>query len=154
MNKNDQSSGYKEWYELWQKQSKEFFDSAEKNLKIFMEQGSAFNPENHLQQIQQWMSLLKSQWQFMPLTEEQKAYASYWQMMMSMCNEACDRMLSEWIKRTREQQPIHSIRELYELWLNSCHEVYQTSIRNKAYQDAYGDFMNAAFKFWDSVMPK
>jgi hypothetical protein len=134
------------WYEMWMKQSKDFFSTAQENWFK--------NPQDHLKQIEQWMDTLKNQWEYSQLTKEQKAYQEYWIMMTKMCNEASDLMLKEWIKRSHDNNPIKSIRELYELWLECCHEVYQKSLQSKTYQDAYAEFMNAAAKFWKSAIPK
>lgn len=142
------------WYELWMKQSKEFFETADKNLKDLFNKGAFVNPEDHLKQIQEWMDTLKNQWQFNQLNDQQKAFENYWKTMMKMCNDASDMMLQEWIRRSRDQHPVKSIHELYELWLNCCHEIYQKSTHSKTYQETYGEFMNAAMKYWKSTMPK
>jgi hypothetical protein len=145
---------YTNWYSLWMEQSKEFFSSAEKNLQGLFSKPSFANPEDHMEQIQNWMSMLKHQWEFPHLTEAQKAYEAYWKMMAKMCNEASDMLLQQWIKRFHQDNPVKNIQELYELWLSCCHEVYQRSMHSKSFQDAYGEFMNAALKFWKSAIPK
>lgn len=142
------------WYELWMNQSKAFFESADKNLKDVFGQGAGANPEEHLKQIQQWLETLKNQWQVTQLTEQQKHYAEYWKTMSKMCSDANDMLLNQWIKRTREKHPIQNTHELYELWLNCCSEVYQKAMHSKSYQDAYGEFMNAALQFWKNAIPK
>ncbi len=142
------------WYDLWTKQSKDFFDSADKNLKDLFGKSTTVNPEDHLEKIQQWLDTLKNQWRFIELNQQQKAFENYWKTMSKMCNEASDMMLQEWIKRSRGQQPIKNVHELYELWLNCCHDIYDKSTHAKSYQDTYGEFVNAAMKFWQSTMPK
>src|SRR3990167_3704122 len=142
------------WYELWMKQSRDFFDSAQKNLKDIFSQDSLVNPEEHLNQINQWLETLKRQWEFSQLTEEQKAYQIYWNAIAKLCNEASELMMNQWIKRTHEDNPIKSVRELYALWLDCCHEVYQRALRSQEYQANYGELMNAAFKFWQSALSK
>ncbi len=143
-----------EWYDLWMKQSKEFFDSANKNLQDMFEPGAFAKPEDHLKQINQWLETLKNQWKFTQFSEQQKAYENYWKMMSKMCNDASDMMLDKWMERSREDKPIKNIRELYELWLNCCQEIYKKSMVSKDFQEAYGEFMNAALHFWKSTMPK
>lgn len=133
------------WYELWMKQSKEFFESAQKSWFT--------NPQDHLKQIQSWLDTFKKQWEFAQLTEEQKKYQEYWKMMANMCTEASEMMTKEWIKRSHEENPVKDIRELYELWVDCCQNVYQKSLQSNAYQDTYNEFMNAAIKFWKSAMP-
>lgn len=142
------------WYDLWMKQSKEFFESANQNLQGMFAQGNYANPEDHLKQINDWLNSLKSQWQFMQLNEQQKAYENYWKFMAKMCSDASDRMLNQWIKRSQEQRPVKDIRELYELWLNCCNEVYEKAMQSKSYQEAYSEFMKAALKFWKSTIPQ
>lgn len=142
------------WYELWMKQSKEFFDSANKNLNELFGANTFANPEDHLKQIQQWLDTLKSQWQFIQLNEQQKAYENYWKSMAKMCTDASDLLLGQWIKRSQEQKPIKDVHELYELWLNCCHQVYEKSMQSKSYQETYSEFMQAALKFWKSTIPK
>jgi hypothetical protein len=157
MKKDTNDSGLKfdtDWYELWMKQTKDFFETADKNLKDMFTKGSPADPSNHLKQIDEWLEALKAQWEKTPLTTDQKAYQDYWKMMSKMSSDAGDLMLAQWIKRTQDQNPVTSVRELYDLWLNSCHQVYQKSLQSKAYQDVYGEFMNAALKFWKSAIPK
>lgn len=150
----DSQFNYTNWYQLWMDQSKEFFETANKNLAGFFGKGAAFNPEEHLQQINEWLESMKKQWAFTRLSEEQKNYQNYWNIMTKMCNDASDLMVEQWIKRSREKHPVQNIRELYELWLNCCHEIFQRTMQTDAYQEAYGQFMNAAFKIWKSTMPK
>jgi len=142
------------WYELWMKQSKEFFETAEKNLPgMFPKEGFA-KPEEHLKQINDWLDSLKSQWRLSQLNDQQKAFETYWQMTTKMCNEASDKMVEQWIKRSRDNHPIKNIRELYELWLDCCQEIYKKGMASKDFQQAYGDYMNAVLQFWKSAIPK
>jgi hypothetical protein len=154
MYKDEKAEFKTNWYDLWMKQSKEFFDTADKNLKDLFNKSTFPNPEDHLKQIQKWLDALKTQWQFTQLTDQQKMYENYWKMMSKMCSDASDMLVGQWIKRNREQDPIKNTRELYELWLNCCQEVYEKAMHSAAYQKAYGDFMNAALKYWKSAMPK
>lgn len=143
-----------DWQEMWMQQSKAFFDAAQNNFKEFSDQKTFFDPEKNMQQINEWMEKLKESWQFSALSPEQKAYQTYWQMLTNMYNEAADLMLSQWVKRTQEKDPIKNWRELYELWLNACQEIYQKTLKTQAYQSAYGDFMNAAIKLWQTSLNK
>lgn len=142
------------WYDLWMQQNKDFFASAEKNLHGMFEQGKQTKPEDHMQQINQWLETLKSQWQNSTLTEQQKAYENYWRMMSKMCSDASDMMVKQWMQRSQQNNPVNSIRELYDLWLNCCNEIYTKGMHSKSYQDAYGELMNATIHFWKSVMQK
>jgi len=142
------------WYELWTQQSKEFFESAEKNLKGLFTQEAKINPEEHIEQINKWLETLKKHWQFTALNEQQKIHENYWKIMAKMCSDASDMMVKQWIQRGKENHPIENIRELYELWLNCCNEIYTKAMHSKSYQEAYGEFMNAAMHFWKSAQPK
>src|SRR3990167_4338553 len=140
-----------DWYALWMKQSKIFFDTANEKLHDLFSQEKLNHPEDHLKQIRLWLETLKNQWEMAKSHEQQKNVQAYWNMMMKMYQEASDLLLKQWIKRSQDENPIKSVRELYELWLNCCHETYQKSIRSKAFQDVYGEFFNAAVKYWQSV---
>ncbi len=142
------------WYELWMKQSKEFFDTADKNLKDMFPPDGPSHPEEHLEQINQWLKELKKQWHAAPLSEKQSAFEDYWKMMTKMCDEASDRMLEQWIKRSRENNPIKNIHGLYELWLDCCHEMYKNAMASKDFQQVYGEYMNTVLQFWKSAVPK
>ena len=63
-------------------------------------------------------------------------------------------MMREWIKRTNDNNPVKNIQELYDLWLNACHEMYQDLLKSKNYQATYSEFMNKALKFWESTTKK
>lgn len=142
------------WYELWMKQSKEFFDSAEKNLKDVFDKTNSTSSEDQFKKMADWQDMLKKQWQFNHLDEHQKAFENYWKAMIKMSFDASDMMMEQWKKRMDTDNPVKNVRELYDLWLNCCHEIYQKGMQSKSYQDAYGEFMNAAIKFWKSAMPK
>lgn len=143
-----------DWYALWMQQSHDFFDSAQENLQHLFKSERTIKPEEHLEEINAWLDNLKKQWGSMQLAEQQKMYANYWKMLTTMCIEGTDLMLKEWIKRSHSDNPIMSIRELYEVWLNCCQEIYKQTMHTKAYQDTYGDLMNAAFHYWTSFIPK
>jgi hypothetical protein len=142
------------WYDFWVKQSREFHASAEKNLKDFFDKGSFTHPEDHLKQIDAWLETLKQHWDSAQLNTEQKVYGAYWQALNDMYKEASNMMRDQWLARARNNDPIKNVRELYELWLNCCHDVYQNAMKTKNFQDMYAEFMNASLKFWKSVMPK
>lgn len=142
------------WYELWIKQSKDFFETAEKNLKDLFPQNGFAHPEEHLKQINDWLETLKNQWRFSQLNEQQRVFETYWQATNKMYSEACDLMLAQWIQRSHEDNPVKNIRDLYELWLNCCQEIYKKSMSSKDFQQTYGDYMNAVLHFWKSAMTK
>lgn len=141
------------WYEQWMQQSQAFLTSAEKNLRDVFGNNTS-DPLKYMTQIQQWMESMKQQWEFAQLTDEQKAQQVYWKMMTGIYQEAMEMMFKQWVKRTEEKDPVKSIRELYEIWLDCCHEVYQKSLKSQAYQTAFADMMNASFKLWQQALQK
>lgn len=152
--KDEKAEGYANWYDLWTKQSKEFFASADENLKNLFVQDNYLHPEEHLKKITEWLHTLKNQWSFMQFPDDQDNNAIYWKQMNRMYHEASDLMIEQWIKLTRSHKPIRNVRELYHLWLNCCQEIYQKTLNTHAYQEKYGDLMNAAFYFWKNNMPQ
>jgi len=145
---------FTDWYELWMKQSQDFFTTANKNLKDLFEKNGFVKPEEHADQINQWLENLKKQWETFQVSHEQQAYQSYWKMMTQLSDDAFNLMMQQWKKRNEESKPIKNIQELYELWLNCCREVYQKSLQAHSVQEAYTDFMNSAVKFWTAAMNK
>lgn len=150
----EEQNFYTNWYEHWLNQCKEFFISADKNLKEIFTEEAFLHPEENLQRMRDWVRFLKSQWDIANLTNEQKTQLMYWQMLYQMYNNAADLLIDHWLKRTRENNPIKSTHELYELWLDCCREVYEQSLRSKAYQDAVSEFMNTMFKAWKTSIPR
>lgn len=151
MNKDKKNHQGIDWYEFWNQQSQGFFSAADQHLKDLFSKHTFVNPETHAEQIQQWLDSLKSQWQQPKANKEQKQFQEYWELMAKLYTEASQTMMDAWIKRTRENDPITNIRELYELWLDSCHQVYQKALKSKAYQDIYAEWMNATVKFWSQM---
>ena len=137
-------------YELWMQQSRDFFVTANESLKGLFANNRVVDPEEHFLHIQEWLENMKQQWQMVQATQEQQ---EYWNSMIKICVEGADMMLLEWGRLVRDDKPVHSIQELYQLWLNCCHEVYQKSLQTKSFQDTYGEFMNKAFRFWKNAVP-
>lgn len=136
------------WFQMWMDQSKEFYISAEKNLHHIFTKEATSNPEAHMEQIKAWMESLKSQWNTLNTKEEYDPNEKYWKAMTTLSAEAAELMLKEWIRLTKEDKPITNVRELYELWLSCCQQVYAKSIKTPNFQDMYGEFMKAGLKFW------
>lgn len=153
MKTEDKYNFFQDWQKLWISQSKEFFESAEKNLKDIFN-AKTFNPEEQMDQIQEWIESFKKQWEMSTLTTEEKAYRAYMKVMTEVYNNAANLLQKNWIKRIKNQKPITNVRELYELWLDCCQEVYEEALRSKAYQEAFTEFMNSAFKLWKSSITK
>ena len=152
MEKEKNFNAYTDWYDLWMKQSKNFFESANDHLENFFSDKEKYtHPEEHLRQIHAWLDILKKQWQSTPLSGEQKLYEKYIKIMNEMVMEASDRMVELWIKRSHTDHPIKSIHELYAVWLDCCHDIYTNAMRSQTFQEAYGDWMNATLKFWKAM---
>ncbi len=141
-------------YDMWMEQTKQFFNSADNNLQGLFSKNAFVDPQEHMQQIQKWLDTLQSQWNVMNLNQQQMPLQKYWKAMAEMSTEASELMLKEWIKRTKDDKPIKDVRELYDLWLSCCHEIYAKKIHQPDYQEMYGEFMNAAMTFWKTMMPK
>lgn len=154
MTKEKESTQDINWYELWMKQSQTFFETTEKNLKDLFPHNGFAHPEEHLKEVYDWLDLLKNQWQKSQRNDQQKAFASYFKMTTQMCNDASDLMLEQWIKRSHDKNPIKNMRELYELWLDCCQQIYKKAMMSTEFQQAYGEYMNAMLRFWTSAMPK
>lgn len=154
MTKDNSKDFYHEWSELWTKQSKDFFKSAENNLKALFTSHSNLSTEEQFEKIQEWTEQLKQQWQAQCMTAEQKAFSGYWKSMADIFNEAGEKMLREWTERNKSSDPIKSAHELYELWLNCCHEIYQKTLKTNAYQDNYSELMNQTLRYWKDFMSK
>jgi hypothetical protein len=137
-----------QWYELWMNQNKEFFNTTQKNLQGLFGADKVINPEEHLNQINQWLEQLKKQYQ---MVNVQQKYQTYWQLMSEIYIQACDLMLKEWMNRTKENNPIKDTHDLYELWLNCCHEEYKKAMHTDEFQKVFVDSMNATFKFWSEL---
>jgi GR25 family glycosyltransferase involved in LPS biosynthesis len=139
-----------DWYNVWMKQTKTFFDSA---ADLFTPEAMR-KPEDHLQQMNAWLETLKAQWTFSQLNEQQKSHEKYLKEMSAMCIDAADLMSKQWVQRAQENNPVKNARELYELWLNCCNEVYAKAMHSQSYQNAYGDLMNATIHYWKAALNK
>lgn len=154
MNKHTHFDKPNDWYEMWMQQSKNFFESADEHLKSLFSQDAFADPEAHLKQVHAWLESLKARWQQTQQAEANEQFKPYWQMVTKMYQDSADLMLKEWLQRTRSSQPITNMHDLYELWLNSCHQVYQQTQQSQRYQEMYGDMMNAALQFWQQATNK
>lgn len=137
----------KNWYDLWMKQTKEFFASAEKNLADLFE---TTNSQEQMKLFNLWLKNLKTQWNNIDLSKVQASDQNYWKTMMQWSMDACDLMAKEFAKQNKDDKPLKTIQELYELWLKCFNEIYQKSLQSQNYQAMYADFMKAAMKFWQS----
>lgn len=142
-----------DWAEMWMKQNKAFFDTAEHMLKDFFG-NNALNPEQHMRQIQQWQEAFRNQWQMPNFGDHQRIYEQYWSIMVQNYSDALARMMDVWLMRSKNNNPVSSIQELYQVWLKSCQEVFEKSIASANYQAMYGEWMNNVLKFWKSMTPK
>lgn len=143
---------FNHWTELWMQQSKDFFETTNETIKNIFTKHSPVNPEEHLKQINQWLEQLKNQWRVIPFLGEQPPL--YWKMIANMYDQAANLTLERWIKRSREKNPINTINELYELWLNCCREECLKATESKAYQEAYAEFMKSTLQFWERTLSK
>lgn len=152
MEKNENLNDYQAWYDLWLKQSNVFFELTQEKLKGLFATGPLVDPKQHIEQLQQWLDALKNQWKQNIPAENESEQQQYWQMMGKLCNDATDSVLDALNKHTRERGPVKNATELYQLWLNCCQEVYQKAVVSPAYQNAYGEWLQTALKFWKTGM--
>ncbi len=54
-----------------------------------------------------------------------------------------ERLSKKIIDRAEQGEEIKSLREAYDLWVDCCEEAYNDIVFTKAYQDAYGNLVNA-----------
>lgn len=141
------------WFDLWQQQSKLFFSSVQQQMGDLFAHGTP-DPQAHAPQIQAWIDALKNLWKANEMHQYQKEQKKFWKMIEKMCIDATDQLLKEWQQRALSQQPINNVRDLYELWLSCCHQQYQETLRKKAYQAAYGDYMQQMLKAWNQFTPR
>lgn len=154
MTKESQKDTYQDWYEIWTKQSKAFFDSANENLQHVFSNHTQMNAEEQFEKIQRWLEQLKKQWQMQAFNSEQANASTYWTTILQMFNEASEQLMRKWTERQQQHDPIKNVHDLYELWLNCCHDVYQKTMKTHSYQETYANLMNQAFQYWKNFTPK
>jgi hypothetical protein len=142
----------KEWSNIWMQQSKLFNEIAKEQLQYFFDQGHYKQPDKHMDVIHEWLSILTKQWNFSPYNEQLKSYEQYTNLMNDMMLKTSQMLLDRWIAIAKTNQPINNVRDLYELWLSCCHDVYSETMHTKAYQDVYGELMNQTLQFWKTMM--
>ena len=94
------------------------------------------------------------QMQMLDKNEQQKAFEHYGKMMTKMSVEVSELMMKEWIIRAKENKPVNSSREMYEIWLSCCHKVYGEAMHEAAWQQTYGECVNALLHYWKTVLGK
>lgn len=152
-NEKTKESSNVNWYETWMKQSKIFFELANQNLSELLKQNAKATPEAYAKLANQWLENLRKQWDLSQAADERSADASYWKAMNKIYQEASDLLFAQWMKRYEDKNPVMNVQELYEMWLRCCQEIHERSLQSKSYQNAYGEFMNSAFKFWKGFTP-
>ncbi|HLB41910.1 MAG TPA: poly(R)-hydroxyalkanoic acid synthase subunit PhaE [Gammaproteobacteria bacterium] len=140
-----------DWYALWIKQSKTFFEASEKNFNGLFDKQTSLGSEEQVQLMRQCLDIFKQQWEFMQLTEEQKAHQVYLRLLKKMYSDASELMFDQWSNRLKQENPIKNINELLDLWLHCCQATYQNMLHSQSFQEAYNDWMNAALRFWEST---
>lgn len=142
-----------DWYGLWTKQSKNYFDAVEKNFnKLFVKEKSS-TIEEQLQMMQQCLEMFKQQWEQIHSSQNDQAHQVYFKMLQKMYNDACELMFEQWSNRLKQNDPVQNIKELYELWLHCCQATYQNTLHSKSFQDANEDWMKAGMRFWEMAIP-
>lgn len=150
---NENQDYFKTYYETWANQSKDFFNSANHYLTDLFSGQNYKKPEDYLSNIQGWADHMKTQWAHFYPTEEQKMFSGFLKNMNQVHHDAIDRMIDEWMLKAKQNDPIKNTRDLYELWLNCCDEIYKKSIQSKTYQKSYHDMIQNMFEYWKTYTP-
>lgn len=143
-----------DWQKLWMDQSRIFIETANKNFSNLFNNQSQLNPGQHFTQMQEWAEMMNRQWQDACQNCTSSDQVKYWEAVANTSRQACDLMLKQWQKNMKNDEPIKSAKELYELWLNACHEIHMQNIQSNAYQIMYGDMLNQAMQFWKTTFTK
>jgi len=141
-----------DWTKIWIEQSQLFNKIANEYLKNFFEKNDYQHPDQHLDTINQWLDALNKQWQFSPFNEQLKSYEQYSKLMTDMMIKASRLLIDRWIAVAKTDQPVNNVRDLYDLWLTCCHDVYSEAMHTNAYQEVYGKLINQAVHFWKSML--
>ena len=142
------------WQKLWLDQSKIFMETANNSFQDLFKNQAQINPQQHLHQMQEWAELMNKQWQNVCDNCTNADQEKYWQAVAQTSRQACELMLEQWQKHANGDESIKSAKELYEMWLNACHEIHMKNIQSNAYQIMYGDMLNQAMQFWKTTLTK
>lgn len=153
MKKDDSFKFNSYWYDIWEKQSQQFFTLTKQHLQACFDKED-FNIQEHFTQIQAWFNDLKQQWLSSLQTQEKNSYQEYADLINNIFNNAAELMLKKWEKKNKTSDPIKNMVELYALWLDCCHHACQKAQQTKTYQALYGDIMNSAMQFWKEMSSK
>lgn len=99
-------------------------------------------------------ALLKLQMQMLQAKEQQKALQDYGMRMTKMGMQVSELLMKEWMIRAKENKPVTSSREMYEVWLDCCHKVYGQAMHEAAWQQTYGECVNAVLHYWKAMLGK
>lgn len=136
------------WYELWMKQNNEFFKTSEEYLTQLFANEKIVDPEQHMELITKWTKSLQQHWEKLSLDTEQKMFENYWKWLTKLNAQASEKTINEWITKNKTENPIKSIKDLYELWLSCSRQIYEEALQNPAYLKAYNDFITSSMKCW------
>ena len=143
-----------DWQKLWLEQSKIFMEITDKTLRDLGRGNAKFKPQDHMQQMQQWAELMNQQWQEMVKSCSNADHVRYWEAVAETSKQACELMMQQWQDKVKADQPMQSAKDLYEMWLNACHQVQMQNMNSSNFQNLYGDMLNNAMQFWKSTLNK
>lgn len=133
------------WQSLWVDFSKMFLESAEKYLSEILTKQSA---EESNAQLQNFINDINQQW--LDLFNQYQVTPVFVNAMQEVMQQSAKKLLQIWKRRAKQNKPITSVQEFYDLWLQCGHEAYNKALRSDTFQNMYCDMMNATLKFWQT----
>jgi len=73
----------------------------------------------------------------------QRQLQAYLEFFSELGVQSVDCMRRKTLERTGEDQPVDSARTLYDMWVESCEEVYSEQVRTPRYAQLHGRLVNA-----------
>ncbi|WP_018231568.1 class III poly(R)-hydroxyalkanoic acid synthase subunit PhaE [Thioalkalivibrio thiocyanodenitrificans] len=153
--KDDSTRDFMAFWQLpmdtWQRVASSFTPLPGDMLKALRPEGAAaFGPGEHLERFLSLPGVgytRESQEQYQSLSrrilEYQRAWQAYETGLARVALESVDRFRARLDDAARREQPITSMRELFNEWVDVCEEVYGEYAMSDNYARTYGDMVNA-----------
>ena len=77
------------------------------------------------------------------LLDYQKAHQKYTSFFVEINKQSLDCMRDRLLARTQEDEPITSVRGLYDLWIDCSEQVYARNVMTEDYAKMHGEMINA-----------
>jgi polyhydroxyalkanoate synthase subunit PhaE len=153
--RDDHSRDFMAFWQLpmdtWQRVASSFTPLPGDMMKALRPEGAAaFGPGEHLDRFLSLPGVgytRESQEQYQSLSrrvlEYQRAWQAYETGLAGVALESVDRFRARLNDAARQEQPITSMRELFNEWVDVCEEVYGEYAMSDDYARTYGDMVNA-----------